>query len=151
VTHPRAGYRPMVHYLRRSGIYIGERRLQRVLKKFGLQIKPRKKYVRTTDSKHGHLTYPNLLPEMAVDGPNQVWAADITYLRIVNGFIYLAVIIDLFSRKIIGWQISKNIDGQLTLDALDMAIKGRQPKNGVIHHSDRGVQYLCQNCGLPQN
>ena len=143
VEFPRAGYRTMVHYLDRQGAKVGERRLRRVLKKFELQIRPRKKFVRTTDSKHNHFIYPNLLPEMAVDGPNQVWTADITYIRINNGFVYLAVIIDLYSRKIIGWQISKKIDGQLTVDALEMAIKRRSPGKGVIHHSDRGVQYLC--------
>ena len=143
VELPRAGYRPMVHYLKRQGIVIGERRLRRVIKKFELQIRPRKKFVKTTDSNHQYFIYPNLLPEMTVTAPDQVWASDITYIRIENGFIYLAVIIDLYSRKIIGWQISKKIDGQLTLDALDMAIRLRKPKPGVIHHSDRGVQYLC--------
>lgn len=145
VTHPRAGYRPLIHYLERQGVKVGERRLRRVLSKFELQIKPRKRFVVTTDSKHGHFTYPNLLEEMTVTGPNQVWASDITYVRIENGFVYLAVILDLFSRKVIGWQISKRIDGQLTLDALNMAIRRRQPKSGVIHHSDRGVQYLCES------
>lgn len=80
---------------------------------------------------------------MTVTAPNQVWASDITYIRIENGFVYLAVIIDLYSRKIIGWQISKKIDGQLTLEALNLAILRRKPKAGVIHHSDRGVQYFC--------
>jgi len=143
--HPRAGYRPLVHYLKRSGVNIGERRLRRVLKQFEMQIKPFKKFVKTTNSKHKFLTHPNLIEEMSVDGRNQVWTADITYIRIENGFVYLAVIIDIFSRKIIGWQISKNIDGQLTLDALKMAMLRRKPKRGVIHHSDRGVQYLCDN------
>jgi putative transposase len=143
VELPRAGYRPMVHYLKRQGIAIGERRLRRVIKKFELQIRPRKRFVKTTDSNHEHFVYPNLLPEMTVSAPDQVWASDITYIRIENGFVYLAVIIDLYSRKIIGWQISKRIDGQLTLDALNMAIQRRKPKPDVIHHSDRGVQYLC--------
>ncbi len=145
VVHPRAGYRPLVHYLRREGIHLGETRLRRVLKKFELQIRPRKRFVATTDSNHSHLIYPNRLPEMTIDGTDQVWTADLTYIRINNGFVYLAVILDLFSRKVIGWQISKRIDGQLALDALDMAIKRRQPAKGVIHHSDRGVQYLCQS------
>jgi transposase InsO family protein len=144
VTFPRAGYRTLRHYLKRDGIVIGERRLRRVLKKFSLQVRPRKKFVRTTQSDHDCLVYPNLLPEMQVDGPNQVWTADITYIRIENGFVYLAVILDLFSRKVIGWQISKNIDGDLTLDALKMALLRRKPGQGVIHHSDRGVQYLCK-------
>ena len=80
---------------------------------------------------------------MTVTAPDQVWASDITYIRIANGFVYLAVIIDLYSRKIVGWQISKKIDGDLVFDALEMAIKRRSPRRGIIHHSDRGVQYLC--------
>ena len=80
-----------------------------------------------------------------IDNINQVWTADITYIRINNGFVYLAVILDLFSRKVIGHSISKRIDGQLAVDALKMAILRRQPPVGVIHHSDRGVQYLCDD------
>lgn len=144
VVHGRAGYRSLVHYLKRDGINIGERRLRRVMKQFQLQIRPRKKFVATTDSNHDFNIYPNLLPEMSIDGPNQVWTSDITYIRIENGFVYLAVVMDLFSRKIIGWQVSKKIDGQLTLDALEMAVKRRKPNRGVINHSDRGVQYLCE-------
>jgi len=82
---------------------------------------------------------------MTVDGINQVWTADITYIRIENGFVYLAVILDLYSRKAIGWQISKKIDRYLVLDALRMALLRRKPPRGVIHHSDRGVQYLCDD------
>ena len=112
VTHPRAGYRPLVHCFSRQGIKIGERRLRRVLSKFYLQIRPRKKFVVSTNSKHGYFIYPNLLEEMTLTGLNQVWTADITYIRKENGFVYLAIILDLYSRKIIGWQISKTIDGQ---------------------------------------
>jgi len=79
---------------------------------------------------------------MSIDSTNQVWTADITYIRINNGFVFLAVILDLYSRKVVGWAISKKIDGQLTPDALSMAIEHRRPPRGVIHHSDRGVQYL---------
>jgi putative transposase len=82
---------------------------------------------------------------MSIDGVNQVWAGDITYIRIENGFVFLAVLLDLYSRKVIGWSISKRIDGNLTLNALNMAIKRRSPPRGVIHHSDRGVQYLCKD------
>lgn len=144
VELPRYGYRMLVPELKKKGIKVGERRVRRVVKKFSLQIRPLKKYVRTTQSDHDCFVYPNLLPEMTIDGPNQVWTTDITYIRINNGFVYLAVVLDLFSRKVIGWQISKKIDGQLTLDALEMAIARRNPPRGVIHHSDRGVQYLCQ-------
>lgn len=142
VELPRAGYRELLAVMKKSGISIGERRLRGVLRKFQLQIRPRKRFIATTDSNHGYLVHPNLIEGMTIDGINQIWASDITYIRIQNGFVYLAVILDLFSRKVIGWQISKRIDGELTLDALKMAIARRKPPRGVIHHSDRGVQYL---------
>jgi putative transposase len=145
LTFKRAGYRPLLHHLKRSGISIGETRLRRILKESGLFIRPKKKFVRTTQSDHDCKIYPNLLHEMTIDNINQVWTGDITYIRINNGFVFLAVILDLYSRKVIGWAISKKIDGQLTIDALKMAIKRRNPPKGVIHHSDRGVQYLCKN------
>lgn len=131
--------------MKTAGIEIGERRLRAILSKFELQIRPKKKFVRTTDSNHSHRVYPNLIEEMSLNGINQVWASDITYIRIENGFVYLAVVLDLFSRKAVGWQISKRIDGELVLDALKMAIARRRPSRGVIHHSDRGVQYLCDD------
>jgi putative transposase len=143
VAFPRAGYRMLLGHLKRSGVKIGERRLRGVLSKFKLHVKPKKQFVVTTDSNHNYEVHPNLIEELTVDGVNQVWTADITYIRINTGFIYLAVILDLYSRKVIGWAISKKIDGALTLDALKMAIQRRKPKRGVIHHSDRGVQYLC--------
>lgn len=144
VEFPRSGYRMLLEYLKQAGIKIGERHLRGVLAKFSLQIKPKRRYARTTDSNHKHPVYPNLVKGMAITKPNQVWASDITYIRIANGFVYLAVILDLFSRKVIGWAISRRIDAGLVLDALQMAIKRRRPSLGVIHHSDRGVQYLCE-------
>lgn len=143
VEHPRAGYRPLVRYLRKRGIKIGETRLRRILRQFNLGIKPKRRFVKTTDSKHDFEVYKNLLPEMTVTGVNQVWVADITYIRVQTGFIYLAVILDVYSRKVIGWSISQKIDHRLTLSALLMAIRRRRPPQGVIHHTDRGVQYLC--------
>lgn len=139
---PRSGYRRVQRYLHRQGIRVGERRLRGVMEKYGLWADIKKAWVKTTDSNHSHRVYPNLLPERLVDGPNQVWTADITYIRIANGFVYLAVILDLFFRKVIGFSISKRIDGQLALNALRMAIRSRKSSSGVIHHSDRGVQYL---------
>lgn len=144
VEFPRAGYRPLLGYLKRHGVKVGETRLRRILKESNLFVKPKKKFIVTTQSNHDELVYPNLLSEMSIDNINQVWTADITYIRINNGFVFLAVILDLYSRRIIGWAISKRIDGQLTLDALTMAINQRKPPRGVIHHSDRGVQYLCE-------
>ena len=142
---PRSGYRTVRQYLLRLGYRIGERRLRRVMRKFCLQARIRRVFKSTTDSNHSHRVYPNLLPGLHVDSINQVWASDLTYIRIPNGFIYLAVIMDLFSRKIVGWAISKQIDGELALSALRMAIGKRNPKRGCFHHSDRGVQYLCKD------
>lgn len=144
ITFPKTGYRTLLEYLKRSGIVIGERRLRGVLAKFKLQIKPKRRFVRTTDSNHRHRIYPNVIKGLTVRRINQVWASDLTYIRIENGFVYLAVILDLYSRKVIGWAISKRMDAGLVLDALQMALKRRRPPRGVIHHSDRGVQYLCE-------
>jgi transposase InsO family protein len=143
VEQPKAGYRFVIRYLRRQGKGAGERKIRRVMKKYDLHAKLRRAFVATTDSNHSHRTYPNLLPGRTVMGLNEVWTADLTYIRIGNGFVYLAVILDLYSRKVIGWHVSKRIDGELALTALRMAIARRQPQPGCIHHSDRGVQYLC--------
>lgn len=144
VEQPRLGYRILLKHLKKAGIDIGERKLRAVLRKFQLQIRPRKRFVRTTNSEHGFKVYENLVKGLVVSKINQVWASDITYIRIQNGFVYLAVILDLYSRKVIGWAISKRIDHELTLSALRMALERRKPPCGVIHHSDRGVQYLCE-------
>lgn len=139
-----AGYRTLLPLLRKNGIEIGERRLRRIIREAGLQIRPKRQFVKTTDSEHDHPVYPNLIEGMTIDGPDQVWGADITYIRIANGFVYLAVVLDFYTKKIAGWALSKKIDGNLTLDALTMATRRRRPLRGVIHHSDRGVQYLCK-------
>ena len=112
-----AGYRQLLGQLKRSGVVIGERRLRRIIRENELQMRPKKRFVNTTDSDHDCFVHPNLIQEMTIDDVNQVWASDITYIRINNGFVYLAVILDLYSRKVIGWAISKKIDGNLTLDA----------------------------------
>lgn len=143
VEFPRTGYRMLLAHLKRADVKIGERKLRNVLKKFNLHFRHKKRFVRTTNSDHAHEIHPNLIEELTVTGINQVWTADITYIRINTGFVYLAVILDLYSRKAIGWAISKKIDGPLALSALTMAIARRKPPRGVIHHSDRGVQYLC--------
>jgi transposase InsO family protein len=142
---PRAGYRTVQCYLRRRGRLVGERRIRRVMKQFSLHAEIKRAFVHTTDSKHAHRVYPNRLPGCRLTGINQVWAADLTYIRIGNGFVYLAVILDLFSRRVIGWAISRHIDAELALSALRQAIAMREPPPGCIHHSDRGVQYLCND------
>lgn len=135
------GYRRVTKELHRRDIPANHKKILRIMQERELLCKPKRRYVRTTDSNHSYNVYPNLLEERTVTGINQVWIADITYIRIIYGFVYLAVILDLFSRKAIGYAVSKNIDTGLTLSALDMAIESRHPPKGVIHHSDRGVQY----------
>jgi len=143
--HPKSGYRTMIHYLRRSGVRVGERKIRRIMKKYDLHARIKRAFVRTTDSNHSHRVYPNLLPGRTVMGLDEVWTADLTYIRIGNGFVYLAIILDLYSRRVIGWHVSKRIDGDLAVTALRMAIERRNPKPGCIHHADRGVQYLCDD------
>ena len=142
---PRAGYRTVQRYLRRGGRWVGERKIRRIMKRFSLHAEIQRAFVHTTDSNHSHRIYPNLLPGRCLTGINQAWAADLTYIRTVNSFVYLAVILDLFSRKVIGWAISKHIDAELARAALRLAIETRKPAPGCVHHSDRGVQYLCND------
>lgn len=138
---PGYGYRRVTKELHRQGMPVNHKKVLRIMRERGLTRKPKRRWKRTTDSNHRFRIYPNLLRNLAVTGPNQVWVADITYIGIRSGFVYLAVILDLFSRKVIGYAISRNIDTELCLEALRMAIGNRNPGPGVIHHSDQGVQY----------
>jgi putative transposase len=138
------GYRRITAQLRREGIRINHKRVLRLMRERGLIRKLKRRWVRTTDSTHGYKIYSNLLPESPVTAPNQVWISDITYIRIRMAFVYLAVILDLFSRKAIGYALSRNIDTPLSLRALHMALQSRNPPPGVIHHSDQGVQYAAR-------
>ena len=139
-----AGYRTIQTYLfRRQGRWYNGKKLRRIMNKFGLSATIRRQFVRTTDSDHGLPVYPNLIAGMVLTGINQLWVADITYIRIATGFVYLAVILDVFSRRVIGWAISKTLDRRFTIEALKMAIELRKPPEGTFHHSDKGVQYAC--------
>jgi transposase InsO family protein len=137
------GYRRVTYQLRREGYKINHKRVARLMREQSLQCQVKRRWVKTTDSDHGYRIYPNLIKEVKITGRNQVWVADITYIRIMTGFLYLAVVLDLFSRKVIGWAFSEHIDAQLTLTALRMALEERGSVQGCIHHSDRGVQYAC--------
>ena len=138
---PGYGYRRVTRELHRRGKPVNHKKVLRMMGEQGLLRKNKRRWIRTTDSDHSHRIYPNLLRNLAVTGPNQAWAADMTYIGIRNGFVYLAVILDLFARRAIGYAISRNIDTALCLDALRMAIAHRNPPEGIIHRSDRGVQY----------
>ena len=121
---------------------VNKKRIHRVMREHGLRAQIYRGFkVSTTDSNHTNRVYPNLLHGKEVAAPNQVWVTDITYVRIQTCFVYLSVIMDLFSRKVIGWAVSKKIDTELCLASLKMAMESRSFSSGVIHHSDRGVQY----------
>ena len=143
VERARYGYRRVTYQLRREGYKVNHKRVSRMMREQSLQCQVKRRWVKTTDSDHSHRIYPNLIKELKVRGRNQVWVGDITYIRILTGFLYLAVVLDLFSRKVIGWALSEQIDAQLTLAALRMALEERGSVEGCIHHSDRGVQYAC--------
>jgi transposase InsO family protein len=140
---PTLGYRTVRENLLRKGQRINSKRIRRVMTEFGLAARIKRRFIRTTDSRHGFRTYPNLIAGKEVTGINQVWVADITYIRILTGFVFLAVLMDLFSRRIVGWALSKSLDHSLTLEALKIALARRNPSAGMIHHSDHGVQYAC--------
>ena len=128
--------------LRARGQRVSRKRVARLMNEQGLAARKRRRFVRTTDSRHNQPVAPNVLERNFSPGqPNSTWATDITYVGTRQGWLYLAVVLDLFSRKVVGWSMSQNIDRHLVLTALDMALKGRQPPRGLLHHSDRGSQY----------
>ena len=140
------GYRRMAKELHRQGQQVNHKKVYRIMKENNLLVRRKKFRPITTQSGHGLKVYPNLAKDMIVTKLNQLWVSDITYIYLPLGFAYLAAILDIFSRKCVGWCLGKNIDAQLTLDALNMAIASRQHLGftGMIHHSDRGVQYASQ-------
>jgi transposase InsO family protein len=138
---PRYGYRRVTHQLRQEEWKVNHKKVLRLMRESDLLCRVKRKWVKTTDSKHCFPRYPNLIKGMTISQLNQIWLADITYIRIRTGFVYLAAILDGLSRRVIGYTISTKLDTALTLDALRMAIAERQPAPGVIHHSDQGVQY----------
>lgn len=136
------GYRRVTHALKAQGYRVNHKRVARIMKQQGLGIKRKRRSIRTTDSRHGEPIFPNLYRNQIPDEPDRVWVADITYIRVEVGFVYLAVILDACSRKVVGYAIGRQIDTELTLTALKAAVFQRQPVAGTcIHHSDRGCQY----------
>lgn len=136
------GSRRMSRRLRKDGQDIGRTRARTLMKKAGVSVKRRKRFKRTTDSRHGLPVAPNLLKrEFSVKQPNRFWCSDISYLWTMEGWLYLAVVIDLYSRKVVGWAIERRIDSALVEQALSMAYFRRKPPKGLTHHSDRGSQY----------
>ena len=141
---PGYGYRRVTEQLKQDKLVINHKRVLRLMRESDLLCRARRKRVKTTNSKHPFHRYPNLIKDVVVIGMNQVWLADITYIRIRNGFVYLAAILDAYSRRAIGYAISASLETSLTMKALRMAIAARHPAPGVIHQSDQGVQYASQ-------
>lgn len=130
----------------KRGITMNKKKILRIMQDYGLKALIWRGFkAKTTDSNHNYGYAPNRLPGMKLTGVNQAWVVDITYIRILTCFVYLAVVMDLYSRMIVGWAISVRIDAELCLTALDVAIEARKPEPGLVHHSDRGVQYACDD------
>jgi transposase InsO family protein len=127
--------------LKRQGWKVGPNRVRRIMREDNLLCVRKRKFVVTTDSNHDRKVYPNLKNKMELSGINQLWVADITYIRLEAEFVYLAVVIDAFSRRVIGWALNRTLEDDLPLEALRVALEQRQPAAGLVHHSDRGSQY----------
>lgn len=140
---PWYGYRPMTRALRRElGIELNEKRVRRLMRLDGLMAS-RKTLKRWLSPKHGFPRYPNLAADLVPTGLNQLWVADLTYVRLRSTFVFLAVILDVFSRFCVGWSLMTHLRAELVIEALQMALRRRRPPPGLIHHSDQGVQYAC--------
>jgi putative transposase len=137
----RYGYRRISAELRRRGMLVNHKRVLRILREDNLLAVQPRAFVVTTDSDHELEVYLNLSSRMKLTGMNQLWVADITYIRLQKEFVYLAVVLDAFSRKVVGWALNRTLAGRLPIAALEQAIAQRQPPPGLVHHSDRGVQY----------
>ena len=137
----RYGYRRICAELRRRGMAVNHKRVLRMMRKDNLLALRRRRFVVTTDSNHRFEVYLNLARRMKLTGIDQLWVADITYIRLKAEFVYLAVILDAFSRKVVGWALDRTLASRLTVAALERAIAQRRPRPGLVHHSDRGLQY----------
>jgi putative transposase len=140
---PYYGYRRLQGELKAQGMLVNHKRLKRVMKLYGIYTQIPRSFKVTTQSRHPHKRYSNLIKKVVASGPNQIWGTDMTYIRIYGGFVYLAVVLDLFSRKIVGWSLGPRLTAELALAAITRAIARRKPRAGCIHHSDQGVQYCC--------
>lgn len=141
LTNRRYGYRRVTAELRRQGFTVNHKKVLRLLRADNLLAVRRRRFVLTTDSDHFLPVYPNLAGRLRVDGVDQLWQADITYVRLREAFVYLAVVLDAYSRRVIGWRLGPTLEAELAVAALREAIETRQPQPGWVHHSDQGVQY----------
>jgi putative transposase len=154
LAHRFYGYRRITELLRREGFMVGAKKVRRLMREDNLLAVRQRKFVVTTDSDHTFGVYPNLAQYLELSDINQLWVADITYVRLEKEFVYLAVVLDAYSRRVIGWALSRIMNSGLVVEALERAIASRQPKPGLVHHSDQGSQYasaeyvgLLERCG----
>jgi putative transposase len=141
---PAYGYRRVYHHLLRQKIRINSKRLKRIMKEFEL-FTCLKKWMRPRGTHSGlKLRYPNLIAGKKLTGPNQIWATDFTYIKLRYQFVYLSAVIDIYTRKIVGWSLSESLTHEFCLEAIKIAVQKEKPPQGLIHHSDRGVQYVCE-------
>ena len=141
IQRPAYGYRRITAELVRRNRVVNRKRVLRIMREDNLLCLRRRSFVRTTDSDHKMPVYPNLAKDVKPNGLNQLWVADITYIRLRHEFVYLAVVLDSFSRRVIGWALGRTLESELAVEALTMAFKGGRVQPGLIHHSDRGSQY----------
>ena len=140
---PGYGYRRIREHLLRQGIRVNSKRIKRVMKTYSL-FSCLKKLMKQRGGAAGvKLFFPNLIRGMKLTGPNQIWATDLTYIKLIREYVYLNAVIDVYTRKIVGWAISRDLSHKFCLQSLDLAVKKYKPPAGIIHHSDRGVQYAC--------
>ena len=144
VVHRYYGYRRIAAQLQQQGFMVSPKKVRRLMREDNLVAIRRRKFVVTTDSDHRFHVHPNLAQSLELTSINQLWVADLTYLRLEQEFAYLAVVLDAYSRRVVGWTLGRTLGVSLTLEALEKAIADRQPKPGLVHHSDQGVQYACQ-------
>ena len=141
IEMPSYGRPRITAELRRRGWIVNPKRVHRIMHEDNLLCLRRRKFILTTDSRHGFPIYPNLAGDLQLTSVNQLWIADITYIRLESEFVYLAVVLDAFSRRVIGWALDRTLEAKLTIAALKMALSRRTVTVGLVHHSDRGVQY----------
>jgi putative transposase len=134
------GYRRIGAALRQQGIVVNGKKLRRLMREHGLQPRLRRRFKATTDSDHDLPVFPNLAADLVPDGSNQLWVADLTYVAIPSGFVYLAAILDAWSRKVVGYAVSRSLEARTAVAALKAALAARNPPQGCVHHSDRGSQ-----------
>ena len=141
LTYRHYGYRRISAVVQNEGLQVGVKIVRRIMKEDNLLVVAKRKFVVTTDSDHEFRVYHNVARNLELTDINQLWVADITYVRLRKEFVYLAVVLDAFSRRAIGWALGRRLDSELTIRALHQAIAARHPQPGLVHHSDRGTQY----------